>query len=64
MDCPVCGGETKIMETRKDCESVHRYRLCLECAYRFYTAEYEVKDRTEFSRAICEKRKKRKVEKK
>lgn len=61
MDCPRCCGKTKIKATRKDCESAHRYRECLECGYRFYTAEYEVKDRAEYRRVEKETKKERKI---
>lgn len=58
MDCPRCCGKTEINATRKDCESVHRYRQCLECGYKFYTAEYEVKDNKEYRRVVNERKRK------
>lgn len=50
MNCPMCFGETKILATRKDCESVHRRRICIECRHVFFTAEYEMKDDKEYKR--------------
>ena len=41
MNCPICGGKTKVAYTAPDCESVQRQRQCKECNYMFYTAEYE-----------------------
>lgn len=42
MTCPVCGGETKVTDTRHpDCETVKRRRECLECGHRFTTTETE-----------------------
>jgi len=42
MTCPVCGGETKVIDSRApDCEHVRRRRECVECKYRFFTVEYE-----------------------
>ena len=32
MTCPVCGGETRVVDTRHpDCETVWRRRECTEC---------------------------------
>lgn len=42
MTCPVCGGDTKVIDVRApDCEHFRRRRECLECKYRFFTVEYE-----------------------
>ena len=41
MYCPVCGGKTTVVSGRRDCESVYRYRRCLECSHKFYTTELE-----------------------
>ena len=41
MICPVCGGDTKVTETRKDCKSVHRRRYCPSCLHSFFTTETE-----------------------
>ena len=43
MTCPVCGEETRVVDSRKpDCETVWRRRECKECGYRFETEEREV----------------------
>lgn len=43
MTCPVCGGNTKVVDSRvKDCDSVWRRRECQECGYRFNTEETEL----------------------
>lgn len=42
MTCPVCGGRTKITNSRGDVESVRRRRECRECGHRFTTMEMEV----------------------
>lgn len=42
MTCPVCGGKTKVIDSRcYDSESVWRRRECLECNHRFTTIELE-----------------------
>lgn len=41
MTCPVCEGKTKIINSRRDCESVRRRRECRRCFYRFTTIELE-----------------------
>lgn len=43
MNCPVCGGDNKVICSRKDCESIYRRRKCLDCGYIFYTTELEMK---------------------
>lgn len=49
MTCPICGGETKITNSRPKCDHARRRRECLECGHRFSTIELEedVKDRLE-----------------
>ena len=43
MTCPVCGAETRIVNSRKDdCDRVRRRRECRECGHRFTTVEYEI----------------------
>lgn len=39
MTCPVCGGSSKVMATRSDCDGVYRRRRCNECNHIFYTTE-------------------------
>lgn len=41
MNCPVCGGSTKVFGSVSDCEGVYRYRKCKECAHTFFTSELE-----------------------
>ena len=48
MNCPKCGGAAGVRGSYADCESIHRRRVCKECGYVFYTAEYEVKQPTDF----------------
>lgn len=42
MTCPVCGGDTKVLETRFREDSVYRRRECLICKERFSTTEIDV----------------------
>ena len=46
MTCPVCGGETRVVDSATDCERVYRKRRCVHCAYAFTTTEQESKDST------------------
>ena len=39
MKCPVCGGNTRVMETRENQWGNERKRECLECGIRFITLE-------------------------
>lgn len=41
MTCPMCGGDTKILETRSNEDSIKRRRKCLDCGYRFLTLEVD-----------------------
>lgn len=41
MNCPVCGGSTGVLTSRRECDAVYRYRKCKECGYLFYTTETE-----------------------
>ena len=41
MTCPICGAKTRVVDCRKDCETVVRRRKCTECGYIFYTEETE-----------------------
>ncbi len=49
MTCPVCGGNTTVVECRKDCETVIRRRKCVACGYAFLTEETESDCRGRFS---------------
>lgn len=43
MTCPVCGGDTHVVDSRKpDCDVVLRLRKCKDCGYKFKTEEREV----------------------
>lgn len=39
--CPLCGGKTKIIDSRPEEDAVNRRRKCLECGYRFLTVEID-----------------------
>lgn len=41
MTCPVCGGKTAVKDSYAECDVVYRERRCVECGYRFTTAEEE-----------------------
>lgn len=41
MTCPICGGETKVVDSRSELDCVHRRRVCVKCKYSFMTNEIE-----------------------
>lgn len=41
MKCPICGGDTTVIDSRPKVDSVGRRRKCLKCSYRFSTLEIE-----------------------
>ena len=41
MTCPICGGETKVVDSRSEPDCVHRRRVCVKCKYSFMTNEIE-----------------------
>lgn len=41
MTCPKCGGATKVIDSRTNCESTVRRRVCRKCNYRYSTIELE-----------------------
>ena len=41
MTCPICGGETKVIDSRSEPDCVHRKRVCVECKHSFTTSEIE-----------------------
>lgn len=47
ISCPLCGGETRVMETRGAAKSVRRRRACtiLTCSGKVTTVEVIVPDR-------------------
>ncbi|MDX6615662.1 MAG: transcriptional repressor NrdR [Solirubrobacterales bacterium] len=45
MDCPACGAQTNVLETRKGASgAVRRRRSCPDCGERFTTHEQRVRD--------------------
>lgn len=56
MNCPLCGGKTKVIDTAADCESVYRKRKCLECKYNFTTTENESNDKHMIGRLRSQQR--------
>ena len=55
MTCPICGGLSKVTDSRSDCEGVYRRRKCVECNHSFYTSEYE-SDSSSYNRIMYEKK--------
>lgn len=41
MTCPVCGGDTKIVDSRKKDDHVMRFRKCKDCGHKFPTVEMD-----------------------
>lgn len=41
MTCPICGEETKVVDSRSEPDCVHRRRVCIKCKYSFTTSEIE-----------------------
>lgn len=41
MTCPICGEETKVVDSRSESDCVHRRRVCIKCKYSFTTSEIE-----------------------
>ena len=41
MNCPVCGGPTKVADTRSHEDHICRTRRCLDCDHHFYTVEVD-----------------------
>ena len=42
MTCPNCGGDTKVIDSRQQEDSVYRRRECLICKERFSTTEIDL----------------------
>ena len=41
MNCPNCGGETHVVDSRSDYDFVKRRRECNDCKHRFNTVEID-----------------------
>lgn len=41
MNCPNCGGETHVVDSRPKEDSTHRRRECIECKHRFSTVKID-----------------------
>ena len=41
MTCPICGGKTRVVGVRSDCDAIYRRRKCSECDRTIYTVENE-----------------------
>lgn len=41
MTCPICGGETKVIDSKVEPDCIRRKRICLDCKYNFTTTEIE-----------------------
>lgn len=53
MKCSKCGGTTRVIDSRPNCEAVFRKRKCCDCNTVMYTSEYET-DNSEFNRLVSE----------
>lgn len=42
MTCPVCGGNTRIVDSRNKDDHKKRRRVCQECGYKFNTIEIDM----------------------
>jgi len=42
MNCPICGGQTCVVDSRPNEDSTRRRRECAECKHRFSTVEIDV----------------------
>lgn len=58
MTCPKCGERTTVIDSKADCEAVHRRRKCRVCGYVFFTVEMEAKSSLEFYELSNEYRRK------
>jgi len=39
IDCPACGGPSRVLATRRDADSQRRRRECVKCGKRWTTVE-------------------------
>ena len=42
MNCPMCEGNTMVIDSRPSVDSIKRRRLCEKCGYRFSTVEIDI----------------------
>lgn len=42
MTCPICGGDTSIIDSRNKDDYKKRRRICQECGYKFNTIEIDM----------------------
>lgn len=52
MTCPHCGGDTKVIDSRPNEDSVQRRRECLSCKQRFSTTEIDLQLYTKLARTF------------
>lgn len=69
MNCPKCGGETKVIDLAKAPEDIYRKRGCKQCGSTFFTVEYEIEKNCDmwqewvkYNRAWIRSRNKQKTE--
>lgn len=41
MNCPICGGKTRVADSIPNEDSTRRRRKCVECKHKFYTVEID-----------------------
>lgn len=41
-DCPQCGGDSKVVDSRRNRTGIRRRRECLKCAHRWRTLEIDI----------------------
>lgn len=47
-ECPLCGGESKVIKTEDRAGETYRRRCCLKCKFRYTTVERRMEEvRTE-----------------
>ena len=42
MNCPTCGGQTRVYDSTAQADNIKRRRKCLTCDYRFTTVEIDM----------------------
>ena len=42
MECPACGGKSKVIDSRKVEMNVFRTRKCIDCSHILYTEETSI----------------------